>query len=215
VSDLGIKLDTFRDPVRGVLRKYSAHVLPLSRTGSCDQDAAAAIQSVSAPVLFPWARAAEAALSGLFLLVGCWDESHELSQGISASEGSYWHAIAHRVEPDASNSAYWFRRVGEHPIFAQLHEVASGILERRDVGWRLKSAWDPFLFIEWCDEARRAAGTDKDQVALKIQRAEWDLLFEWCAVEPVAYPKRSRATRALARAHANGLLAALPVSWRA
>jgi hypothetical protein len=116
------------------------------------------------------------------LLVGCWDESHELSQGIESCEGSYWHAIAHRIEPDSSNAGYWFRRVGEHPTFAELHRRASEILERRHAPWELKPAWDPFLFIKWCDEARQAPGSDKEQAALKIQRAEWDLLFEWCAV---------------------------------
>jgi hypothetical protein len=99
-------------------------------------------------------------------------------------EGSYWHAIAHRIEPDSSNSAYWFRRVGEHPIFAELHRRASEILERRNARWKLKPAWDPFLFLEWCGEACHAPGSDEEQAALQIQRAEWDLLFEWCAVEP-------------------------------
>ncbi len=144
-----------------------------------------AILSSSPSVLFPGARAPEAAVSGLLLLLGCWNESHELSQDIASREGSYWHALAHRIEPDASNSAYWFRRVGEHPIFPDLHRQASEILQRRDAPWKLKPAWDPILFIEWCDEARQASGSEKEQAALEIQRAEWDLLFEWCAVKPL------------------------------
>lgn len=176
------KLDAFPEPVRGVLQKYSTHVLPLTRTGDCNRDDAAGVQSVSPSLLFPGARAAEAAVSGLLLLVGCWDESHESSQNIASREGSYWHAIAHRIEPDSSNSAYWFRRVGEHPIFAELRRRASRILERRKTLWELKSAWVPFLFLEWCDEARQVPGSDKERAALQIQRAEWDLLFEWCAV---------------------------------
>ena len=140
---------------------------------------------MSPSFLFPGARAAEAAVSGLLLLAGCWEESHESSQDISSREGSYWHAIVHRIEPDASNSAYWFRRVGEHPTFAKLHRRASEILKRRASPWKLKSAWDPFLFIEWCDEARRAPGSEKEQAALEMQRAEWDLLFAWCAREPL------------------------------
>jgi hypothetical protein len=163
-----------------LLEKYSARVLPLTRTGECNADDAAGILRSSPSTLFPGARAAEAAVSGLLLLAGCWDESHELSQGIASCEGSYWHAIAHRIEPDSSNSAYWFRRVGEHPIFPELHRRASGILER-GAAWVLKPAWNPLLFIEWCDEARRAPGSDKEDAALKIQRAEWELLFEWCA----------------------------------
>jgi hypothetical protein len=179
---MALKLDGFTEPVRGVLAKYSAHVLPLSRTRTRNEHDGARIQSVSPSLLFPGARAAEAAVSGLLLLAGCWNESHELSQTIGSREGSYWHAIAHRLEPDSGNSAYWFRRVGQHPIFAHLHQRASQILERGAVSWELKPAWDPFLFIEWCEEARQSPGSGKEQVALKIQRAEWDFLFEWCAI---------------------------------
>ena len=34
------------------------------------------------------------------LLLGDWERSHELSQDNPSREGSYWHAIAHRIEPD-------------------------------------------------------------------------------------------------------------------
>ena len=180
---MGLKLDAVRDPVRGMLQKYSAHVLPLTRTGECSSDDAAGILGLSPTTLFPGARAAKGAVSGLLLLAGCWNESHEVSQDIASPEGSYWHAIAHRIEPDSSNAAYWFRRVGEHPIFAGLHRRASDILER-GAPWALKQAWDPFLFIEWCGEARRTPGSDKEHAALTIQRAEWELLFEWCATAP-------------------------------
>jgi len=175
-----LRLDALTDPVRGVLQKYSEHVLPLTRTGECNPEDAAVILGSSPSTLFPRVRAAQAAVSGLLLLAGCWDESHEVSQDIPSREGSYWHAVAHRIEPDSSNSAYWFRRAGEHPIFPELRRRASGILES-GAPWALKPAWDPFLFIEWCDEARRAPGSEKEEAALKIQRVEWELLFEWCA----------------------------------
>lgn len=48
----------------------------------------------------------------------------------------------------------------------------------------LKGGWYPFQFIEWCDQARRAPGSERESAALEIQRAEWDLLFEWCALPP-------------------------------
>ncbi len=78
---------------------------------------------MSTPVeeLFPDARDGKAALAGLFLLYGHWDLSHQISQDVTSREGSYWHAIAHRLEPDSWNSSYWFRRVGEHPIFSGLY----------------------------------------------------------------------------------------------
>ncbi len=181
-----LNLDVFTEPVRGILREYPAGVASLTRSGTCKAKDAAMIQASGASLLFPGARAPEAALSGLLLLMGCWEESHKVSQEVSSREGSYWHAIAHRMEPDSSNCAYWFRRVGEHAIFPELHGRAAEILEHADVGdWRLRRLWDPFLFIEWCDEARQTPGTEKERAALEMQRAEWYLLLEWCASKPV------------------------------
>lgn len=167
-----------------LLQKYSGHMLSLTKTGKCGKTDAASIQSMSPGLLFPGARAPEAAVSGLLLLLGCWDESHKVSQDLASPEGSYWHAIAHRIEPDSSNAGYWFRRVGEHPIFTELHRRAVGILGRRHTSWKLKPAWDPSLFIDWCEQARKAPGTESERLALEIQRTEWELLFDWCASAP-------------------------------
>lgn len=52
------------------------------------------------------------------------------------------------------------------------------VLERSDVHWELKPARNPLLFIECCSEARQTPGGDKERVATKMQRAEWDLLFK-------------------------------------
>src|ERR1041384_5983899 len=51
---------------------------------------------------------------GLYLRFNFLDKSHTVSQGIHSVEGSYWHAIMHRREPDYSNSKYWYRRVPAH-----------------------------------------------------------------------------------------------------
>lgn len=174
--------EDFAEPVRRILDKHLETILPLTRTAGY-KDANAAILKISnSAALFPGARDAPAALSGLLLLLGKWDESHEVSQGISSPEGKYWHAIAHRIEPDSWNSGYWFRQVGQHSIFPDLYERATGILEGASIGdWRLSTVWDPFRFIEWCEDARRLPGTKKEQAALELQRVEWDLLFAWCA----------------------------------
>lgn len=184
MSDMALQLDALPEPVRSILLKYSAQVFPLSRSGKCNRDAAAAIQASSPSSLLPCARAPEAAVSGLLLLAGCWDESHKVSQDIASQEGSYWHALAHRIEPDSSNAGWWFGQVGEHPIFPELHRRASETLARHNVPWTLGSAWDPLLFIEWCDQARRAPASELEAAAREIQRSEWELLFEWCALPP-------------------------------
>ena len=168
--------------VASLLNDYASREFPLTRQRECEKDRAAALLNTSAAKLFPKSNMSEAAVSGLLLLLGCWDESHTVSQDLETAEGSYWHGIAHRIEPDASNSAYWFRRVGSHPIFPDLRDRTVQILNAApNAGWRVSKVWDPFLFIEWCDEARRLPGSVKEKVALKIQRTEWDLLYAWCA----------------------------------
>ena len=47
-----------------------------------------------------------------------------------------------------------FGEVGEHPIFSALYKDAENVLAAANTGWHLKKTWDPYLFIEWCDEAR-------------------------------------------------------------
>src|SRR5688572_28594457 len=44
-----------------------------------------------------------ACLAGLWLLYDHLDESHRISQDLAGQEGSYWHAIMHRREPDYGN----------------------------------------------------------------------------------------------------------------
>jgi hypothetical protein len=117
---------------------------------------------------------AGACLAGLWLYHDFLDESHALSQDIDTPTGSYWHGIMHRREPDASNAAYWFRRVGDHPIFAEL------AAEARALGLRAASArWDPFAFIDLC-EKHRGSGAPEEDTLRRVQRREWELLFDYC-----------------------------------
>ncbi len=144
--------------------------------GVCSSSAARLrLEAGSARALFPRASAPEAALAGLFLYFSCLDECHNLAQAIPTAEGSYWHAIMHRQEPDAGNSGYWFRQVGAHPIFPALREAAEAC------GYSCGAQWDPFAFVEYCEEARRRPGSAEEQIALSVQRAEWQLLFDYCA----------------------------------
>ena len=92
--------------------------------------------------------------------------------------------MLHRLEPDSFNAQYWFRRVGRHAIFSELYEQAATIIEQRQQHqWRLKNSWDPTLFIEWCEEAQQQGGK-AETAAAEIQMAEWQLLFNWCALPP-------------------------------
>ncbi len=140
--------------------------------------------------LFP--RASRPALlsveAGLLQVHDFWEPSHEAAQeaGDLGERGfsAYWHGIAHRREPDAGNASYWFRRVGNHPIFPRLAREAGPIVEgTAAAGGALRpglitegSRWDPYVFIDICTSAR--AGSPQADAALKLQRLEMTLLLE-------------------------------------
>lgn len=122
-------------------------------------------------------------LSALWLRHNFLDESHTISQDISSPSGSYWHGIMHRREPDYSNAKYWYRRVGDHPIFPDLLQACHQIVEQHsgDAANALQPAgsWDPYLFVDVCASASR--GSTEDQlVARQVATAEWELLYDYC-----------------------------------
>src|SRR5262245_49257358 len=125
---------------------------------------------------------ANACRAGLWLYFDFFDESHRISQDLHTLEGSYWHAILHRREPDADNAKYWFRRVGAHPVFEPLRSAASKLAEGAPTAAKflgVQSRWDAFAFVDLC-EAARSGDADCESLCLAIQRLEWELLFEHC-----------------------------------
>ncbi len=175
-----LQFSSFSAPVRALLADLDLQPFPLVNSTPAGEGVPDRLERKSAGDLFPSARYPQEALSGLLLRLNCWDKSHELSQDLSTPEGSYWHGIAHRLEPDYGNAGYWFRRVGRHPIFLPLHARAHDILAEYGAPWRLKDSWDPFLFIRWCEEATEAGNPARQNAAVAIQKAEWELLFDWC-----------------------------------
>ena len=155
--------------------------MPLAGGGSVSEKARSLLQGLDAAALFAPSKVAvpdfaDAAKGGLFLLLGCLDEAHTIAQGISTTTGSYWHGIMHRQEPDFSNAGYWFRRVKRHEIFPAVREVASRMLpEFLDA-----AAWDPFRFIDACEEVRQCPNATRETALREVQHAEWQLLFDFC-----------------------------------
>ena len=152
-------------------------LMPLALGRCSSSEALTRLKAARPDALFAGSRSPEAALCGLYLYFSCIDEAHELAQNIDTREGSYWHAIVHRQEPDPGNSGYWFRQVGAHPVFPALQDAAAGI------GVDFGPRWDPFAFIQFCEHARREPGSVTEQHALALQRTEWQLLFDFCAAK--------------------------------
>jgi hypothetical protein len=164
------------------LAENGERLMPLAEGSCCSAEARQRIQGATAEELFPSARAPHSAMAGLYLYFSCREEAHDVAQSDSSADGSYWHAIVHRQEPDAGNAGYWFRRVGAHPVFPALVEAAQSIRAAHpESRLNLSGAWDPFAFIDICERARLTPGSELERVALEIQRAEWQLLFDYCA----------------------------------
>ena len=143
--------------------------------GDCTATAVRSRLKQRASAVFPDAAAPEAALSGLYLYISCFEDSHTIAQDIHTADGSYWHAILHRQEPDAGNASYWFHRVGSHPIFPAL------AAEAETLRYPTASKWDPVQFIAYCEKARHSGKKDQVALATAVQHAEWQLLFHHCA----------------------------------
>ncbi|MEX0745132.1 MAG: hypothetical protein WD118_05980 [Phycisphaeraceae bacterium] len=114
-------------------------------------------------------------VAGLWLYVDDLDRSHAASQQIDTPTGSFWHAIMHRREGDFSNSKYWFRRTGKHPVMSRITTAGGSAGAGTTIG-----EYEPFTFV---DRVQRAydKGENVDWPELvAMQRREWRALFEWC-----------------------------------
>jgi uncharacterized protein (DUF433 family) len=132
--------------------------------------------------LFPaMSRPSRLALSaGLLQVHDFWDDSHNAAQQADdlgeSSVSAYWHGIAHRREPDASNANYWFRRVGRHPLYGPLAAAARPLLAANPpLADRLiaRGTWDPSAFIAYCT----GTGARDEALARRLQRVEMALLL--------------------------------------
>jgi len=119
--------------------------------------------------------------SGILLRGDLLDASHELSQGIHSRDGSYWHGIMHRREPDFSNSGYWFRKVGHHIVFDELTVRAAGPADSETLKELTgDGGWDPFRFISLCESCHQGERPELHDQLLALQELEIELLLSHC-----------------------------------
>jgi hypothetical protein len=125
--------------------------------------------------------------SGLLQVHDFWEASHEAAQAADdlgeTRFSPYWHGIGHRREPDYGNAAYWFRRVGRHPIFPALGASASALVGDEGTDADLRStpvdpsgAWDPDAFSDLHRAAKN--GGPSEGLARRLQRLEMALLLD-------------------------------------
>lgn len=104
--------------------------------------------------------------AGLYLLNGDWELAHKTSQAAKSAQGSHWHALVHRHEPDYPNAKYWYHKVGESPVYEILHAAAdkAGKLHLVAPAGR----WDPTVFTDcYADPSTRDWSAPLDQLEMK------------------------------------------------
>jgi len=160
----------------------SGNRLPPLTCGPCSSPEARLLLRARKPAdLFPQAKEPGIAMAGLWLNFSCYEEAHNLADASKSAEGALWHGILHRQEPDYGNASYWFGRAGQHATFSDNARAASEILRRiPDAEFRV-GRWDPYSFIAFCERAAAQPGTTQERAAREIQRAEWEILFDYCA----------------------------------
>src|SRR5882724_518630 len=103
--------------------------MPLVADGCRSGEAAARLRAIDRKQALASARGPKGAVCGLWAYFSEFEEAHSIAQDLKSSEGPYWHAILHRMEPDPGNAGYWFRQVGQHKVFKQVAQAESSILE--------------------------------------------------------------------------------------
>ena len=115
------------------------------------------------------------------------DAGHELAQSIEGADGAFVHGIMHRREPDSGNAAYWFRRVGRHPAFAEIARRVAGFPAEKTQAELFQNLikngeWDPFAFINECGKAAGQPISGSTQQYLReVQRLETEALLAYFA----------------------------------
>jgi len=111
------------------------------------------------------------------------EAAHQIVQEIPDADGSFVHAMMHRREPDYWNSKYWWRRVGDHPVFVPLGERAAAELAESvpELAVRLapNNVWNPVAFVDECQQLASCNPDDSAvEQARKLQALEFNALLE-------------------------------------
>ncbi|MES2463926.1 MAG: hypothetical protein V4671_25430 [Armatimonadota bacterium] len=124
----------------------------------------------------------------LHLLNDDLDRAHQLVQ---AREGNptadYLHMLVHRREGDWSNTGYWIRRAGKHPIYDMLSTTIRTETDDPTIKGLVSEAepWNPTRMLELCRQA--SSGKPDRETADAVSRLstlEIAAALDWCVQNP-------------------------------
>jgi hypothetical protein len=102
--------------------------------------------------------------AGLHLWNDDLESAHTIAQENENPEGNYWHAILHRREGDFSNSLYWYRRVGSHPVLKEFADLTQS---------------SPEKLVAACERAAANRDNRDDPASQRLQATEMTLLLNY------------------------------------
>jgi len=184
LDEYGTTIASILGPAEG-----GARLMPLAPDGPWRHEGWERLKGCSTEALFDQAPVsgefASCVESALYLYFSDLDRSHTISQNISSTTGSFLHGIMHRQEPDFSNAKYWFRKVAGHPVFGALRDAALATLSEGGAAGLRGSIeghveWDALWMVDQCEAAHRGGGRALEDQLLRIQRAEWQAVFDYC-----------------------------------
>ncbi len=112
------------------------------------------------------------------------DAAHDIVQDLTDRDGALLHAMCHRREPDYWNAKYWLRRTDQHPVYLTLAERVKALAEGPDElrlarHLTLPGAFDPFAFVDLCEQFARHPATDPQVAWLRrVQQAKFEAVAE-------------------------------------
>jgi len=138
--------------------------------------------------------AAACVRAGLLLFGDDLEASHAVSQSVETPDGSWWHGILHRREPDYGNAKYWFRRVGGHPVEVELAAaLKNGGAAAREV--LRGGGWDAFRLVDLVEACEAGRRPELREELLAIQEAEMLHLLAHCYKKALGDAGPGRAKR--------------------
>ena len=103
------------------------------------------------------------------------EESHNHSQDIRDSDGSFLHGIMHRREPDYSNAKYWFNHTDDHPSFPQ---IARRVAAKGADGLIPVDSWDAFAMVDAVTKVAQNPSAENYKLLQMVQQIELEVLVE-------------------------------------
>lgn len=136
-------------------------------------------------------QAAQACMAGLWLLHGFLERARQAILGVATPEGIYWQALLLRREGNIDACRAAFESLSAHPVYATLGWAArayaetAGISEGPLAALRQETSWNPTAFAQACPALLKAPADEVSSqaslgLAVRIQKLEWDMLFDHC-----------------------------------